>query len=76
MSNAADHHASARRGRPPTGRKVVVQLPIDPDDSDALRNYAERQGRTIADVGRDIFYGKIKWKEVRKALNATEGAES
>lgn len=65
MSNAS-FATPARRGRPPSGRKVVLQVPVDADEADAIRVYAEETGRTMADVLRDLVRGRLKWKEVAR----------
>lgn len=64
IAETAPPRHSARRGRPPSGRKTVAQVPLEPEDHDAVRAYSEREGRPVADVLRDLIKGQLKWKDI------------
>jgi hypothetical protein len=43
-----------RRGRPATGRKVVLQAAFEPEDVEAITEIAEAEGDAISAVLRDL----------------------
>ncbi len=49
-----------KRGRPPSGRKTVVQIGLDDDDYAWLEKLAEIEGETISSVGRRLLADAIE----------------
>jgi hypothetical protein len=56
----------ARRGRPPTGRKTVMQVPMDEDDASAVREFADAEGMYVADVLRGLIKGELQWSKINR----------
>lgn len=49
-----------KRGRPPVGRKTIVQIGLDDDDYAALEKIADAQGETISSMGRRLLTEAIE----------------
>ena len=44
-----------RRGRPPSGRKIVLQVALAEADHQAIEKLAERQKTTLSAMGREVM---------------------
>lgn len=56
-----------KRGRPATGRKIVFQVPLDPDDAAAIKRYADASNRTLADVLRTAALAYLQRRTATKS---------
>lgn len=55
------------RGRPPSGRKGVVQIALGEDEAAYIDAMAAKQGETISSVGRRLIEEAIAAREKSKA---------
>lgn len=55
-----------RRGRPPSGRKTIVQIGLDEDAYAALEKLSEGSGETISSMGRRLLMEAIEKGRKRK----------
>jgi hypothetical protein len=49
------------RGRPATGRKEIIQVPMDKADLEAIRTFAMATGDSAAEIMRLLVKGNLKW---------------
>lgn len=54
-----------RRGRPVSGRKVVLQAAFDSEDAEAISAIAEEEGASLSSVVRDLVLEALR-KRKRK----------
>lgn len=54
-----------RRGRPVSGRKVVLQAAFESDDAEAISEIAEESGASVSSVVRDLVLEALR-KRKRK----------
>lgn len=54
-----------KRGRPKTGRKETLQIPMDKPDLDAIRAHAEATDQPVADVARRLMKGELRWSDLK-----------
>jgi len=66
MFQDADMTEKLRRGRPPSGRKIVVQVGLDEDDHAALEKLADAAGETISAMGRKLLVDAIEKARKRR----------
>lgn len=57
---------TVKRGRPKTGRKKTLQVPLDEPDLDAIRAHAEATVQPVADVARRLMKGELRWSDLKK----------
>lgn len=55
-----------RRGRPPSGRKTVVQIGLDDEPYAALEKLSEVAGETISSMGRRLLTDAIERARKRR----------
>jgi hypothetical protein len=66
MFQELDMTEKPRRGRPPSGRKTVVQIGLEDDDYAALEKIAEAEGESISWTGRRLLTEAIEKASKRR----------
>lgn len=57
---------TVKRGRPKTGRKSTLQVPLDKPDLKAIKAHSEATEQPIAEVARQLMKGELRWSDLKK----------